>query len=227
MAEAPAEILQDGPAHGPELLHHFETPAQQKDSATLGMWTFLLTEIMFFGGLFTAYAVYRSMYYDAFASTSKYMNLVLGTLNTAVLICSSLTMALAVRAGQLNQQKLLVWLLIATMVLGGIFLCIKGVEYHEKWVEHLVPGFNWHYEDTRYAHNAQILIFLYFMMTGMHAVHMIIGEGMLLWLVVSAARGRFSRRWYTPVDMIGLYWHFVDIVWIFLFPLLYLIGHTH
>ena len=179
MAEARAEILQDGPAHGPELLHHFETAAQQKDSATLGMWTFLLTEIMFFGGMFTAYAVYRSMYYDAFASTSKYMNLVLGTLNTAVLICSSLTMAMAVRAGQLNQQKLVTWFLIATMVLGCIFLGIKAVEYHEKWVEHLVPGFNFHYEEPQYAHEAQILFFLYFVMTGMHAVHMIIGEGLL------------------------------------------------
>ena len=220
MAETPAEVLQ----HGPELLHHFATVEQQKDSATLGMWTFLVTEIMFFGGLFTAYTVYRGMYFEAFASTSKYMNLVLGSFNTAVLICSSLTMALAVRAGQLNQKKAVVWLLIATMVLGGAFLFIKGIEYHEKWVDHHVPGFNWHYDEVKYAHNAQILMFLYFVMTGMHAIHMIVGEGLLLWLVILAARGRFTDHWYTPIDMIGLYWHFVDIVWIFLFPLLYLIG---
>jgi len=213
--------------HGPELLHHFETPEQQKESATLGMWTFLATEIMFFGGMFTAYTVYRGMYYDAFASTSRYMNIVLGTVNTAVLICSSLTMALAVRAGQLNQRKAVIWFLIATMVLGVAFLGIKGVEYHEKWVEHLVPGFNWQYEDARYSHHAEILIFLYFMMTGMHALHMVIGEGLLLTLVIMALRKDFTGNWYTPIDMIGLYWHFVDIVWIFLFPLLYLIGHTH
>jgi cytochrome c oxidase subunit 3 len=224
LADTAAEVLQDHPAHGSELLHHFATPEQQKESATLGMWTFLLTEIMFFGGMFTAYAVYRSLYFDAFASTSKYMNLVLGSINTAVLICSSLTMALAVRAGQLNQRKAVVWLLVATMVLGGAFLFIKGVEYQEKWVDHHVPGFNWHYDEVKYAHQAQILMFLYFLMTGMHAIHMIVGEGLLLTLVIMAARGRFSDRWYTPIDMVGLYWHFVDIVWIFLFPLLYLIG---
>jgi len=227
LAETQAEVLQDGHAHGPELLHHFETAAQQKESALLGMWAFLATEIMFFGGLFTAYAVYRSMYFDAFASTSKYMNVILGGTNTAILLSSSLTMALAVRAGQLNQRRAVIIFLIATMVLGGIFLGIKAVEYHEKWVEHLIPGLNWHYEDTRYAHQAQILVFLYFVMTGMHAIHMIIGEGLLLSLVIMARRRRFTDRWYTPIDMIGLYWHFVDIVWIFLFPLLYLIGHTH
>jgi cytochrome c oxidase subunit 3 len=227
LADTTAEVLQDHESHGPELLHHFETPEQQKDTAVLGMWTFLLTEIMFFGGLFIAYTVYRGMYYDAFASTSKYMNLLLGTVNTAVLIGSSLTMAMAVRSGQLNQRKLVTWFLIATMLLGAVFLGVKAVEYHEKWVEHLVPGFNWHYEDARYAHTAQILVFLYFMMTGMHALHMVVGEGLLLYLVIGSVRGRFNGRWYTPIDMIGLYWHFVDIVWIFLFPLLYLIGHTH
>jgi cytochrome c oxidase subunit III len=227
LADAPAEILQDGHVHGPELLHHFETVEQQKESATLGMWAFLATEIMFFGGLFTAYAVYRTMYFDAFASTSKYMNVVLGGINTAILLTSSLTMALAVRAGQLNQRKAVIWLLIATMVLGGIFLGIKGVEYHEKWTENLIPGFKWHYEDAHFSHHAQILVVLYFVMTGMHAIHMIVGEALLLSLVIMAYRNRFSDRWYTPIDMIGLYWHFVDIVWIFLFPLLYLIGHTH
>ena len=226
MAETQAEVLQDGHAHGPELLHHFETAAQQKESALLGMWAFLATEIMFFGGLFTAYAVYRSMYFDAFASTSKYMNVILGGTNTAILLSSSLTMALAVRAGQLNQRRAVIIFLIATMVLGGIFLGIKAVEYHEKWVEHLIPGLNWHYENTRYAHQAQILVFLYFVMTGMHAIHMIVGAGLLVTLILMAARNRFSSSWYTPVEMIGLYWHFVDIVWIFLFPLLYLIGHT-
>jgi cytochrome c oxidase subunit 3 len=211
-------------AHGPELRHHFEEPEQQFESARLGMWAFLVTEIMFFGGLFAAYTLYRSMYPDAFASTSQYMQVIVGAVNTAVLICSSLTMALAVRAGQLGQRKLIILFVIATMILGGVFLGVKAYEYHHKWVEHLVPGFNWHYEEARYARPAQILFFLYFVMTGMHALHMIVGEGLLLTLVIMAYKHRFSVKWSTPVEIVGLYWHFVDIVWIFLFPLLYLIG---
>jgi cytochrome c oxidase subunit 3 len=211
--------------HGPELRHHFESPEQQAEASTLGMWAFLVTEIMFFGGLFAAYSLYRTLYPHAFASTSKHMGVLLGGINTAVLICSSLTMALAVRAGQLGQRRLIVLFLIATMLLGGVFLGIKAYEYHHKWEEHLVPGFNWHYDEPQYAHNAAILFFLYFVMTGMHALHMIIGEGILLWLVLRARAGRFSATYYTPIEMVGLYWHFVDIVWIFLFPLLYLIGH--
>jgi cytochrome c oxidase subunit 3 len=210
--------------HGPELLHHFEQPEQQFESATLGMWTFLVTEIMFFGGLFAAYTIYRAMYPDAFASSSEYMQVIVGGVNTAVLICSSLTMVLAVRSGQLGQRNAVILFLIATMFLGAVFLGVKAYEYHHKWVEHLVPGFNWHYEHPQYARNAEILFFLYFLMTGMHAVHMIVGEGLLLTLVVMAIRRRFSTRYYTPIEIVGLYWHFVDIVWIFLFPLLYLIG---
>ena len=210
--------------HGPELRHHFEQPDQQFESATLGMWTFLVTEIMFFGGLFAAYTIYRGMYPDAFASTSQYMQVIVGGVNTAVLICSSLTMALAVRAGHLGQRNLIILFLIATMVLGAVFLGVKAYEYHHKWVEHLVPGFNWNYENVRYARQAQILFFLYFLMTGMHALHMIVGEGLLATILVMAVKRRFSARWSTPVEIVGLYWHFVDIVWIFLFPLLYLIG---
>lgn len=211
-------------AHGPELRHHFEQPEQQYESATLGMWVFLATEIMFFGGLFAAYTIYRTAYPDAFASSSQYMDVIIGGFNTAVLICSSLTMALGVRSAQLGQRKPLILFLIATMLLGCVFLGIKGYEYHHKWVEHLVPGFNWNYPIPQYSHHAQILFFLYFVMTGMHAVHMIIGEGILLTLVVMAYRGRFTERYFTPVEITGLYWHFVDIVWIFLFPMLYLIG---
>jgi cytochrome c oxidase subunit III len=213
-------------AHAPELRHHFDTVEQQRNSSVLGMWAFLVTELMFFGGMFCSYMIYRNMYPDAFASTSRYMNVMLGGVNTAVLICSSLTMALAVRSAQLGHKKALIWFLILTLFLGSIFLGIKAVEYHEKWVDHHVPGPAFHYEDARYAQHAQILFFLYFAMTGMHAVHMIVGAGLLIWLIVMASRNRFSAAWYTPVDMIGLYWHFVDIVWIFLFPLLYLIGHT-
>lgn len=210
--------------HGPELRHHFETPDQQVDTSTIGMWTFLVTEIMFFSGMFFAYALYRSMYHDAFASTSKHMDLIVGAVNTAVLLCSSYTMVLAVRAAKLGQRKGIMIFIAATMALGLVFLALKGYEYWHKWVEHLVPGFNFHYEQPQFQHQAQILFFLYFMMTGMHALHMVVGEGLLFTILVMAWRGRFSAKWNTPVDMIGLYWHFVDIIWIFLFPLLYLIG---
>jgi cytochrome c oxidase subunit 3 len=207
------------------LRHHFATAEQQMDAATLGMWTFLITEVLFFGGMFTAYAIYRNMYPDAFASTSRYMDVVLGGTNTAVLICSSLTMAMAVRAAQLSKRKDLMNFLILTMVFGTAFLVVKAFEYHSKWVEHLVPGFGFQYEPVQYTQHAQILFFLYFCMTGMHAVHMIVGLGLLLYLYIQAKRGVFTANYFSPVEMIGLYWHFVDIVWIFLFPLLYLIGH--
>jgi len=206
--------------------HHFDTAEQQLDSSTLGMWVFLLTEIMFFGGMFVSYTVYRTTYPDAFASTSRFMNVTMGGINTAVLICSSLTMALAVRSAQIGSRRLLLLFLILTLLLGCVFLGVKYDEYHEKWTDHHIPGPGFRYDDPRYFHQAQILFFLYFAMTGMHALHMIVGAGMLSTLIAMAARGRFSAAWYTPVEMIGLYWHFVDIVWIFLFPLLYLIGHN-
>lgn len=212
--------------HEPGLRHHFDDSAQQLDSSTLGMWVFLVTEVMFFGGMFGSYTVYRNMYPDAFASTSHFMNVTIGAINTGVLIFSSFTMVLAVRSAQLGQKKAIIAFLVLTVILGCVFLGLKYVEYHEKWVDHHIPGPGFQYADSRYLHQAQILFFLYFAMTGMHAIHMIVGVGLLTTLIVMAARDRFSAAWYTPVEMIGLYWHFVDIVWIFLFPLLYLIGHT-
>ncbi len=206
------------------LRHHFASAEQQLDASILGMWTFLITEVLFFGGMFAAYAVYRNMYYGAFASTSRYMDVTLGGTNTAVLICSSLTMVLAVRAAQLSKRRDTMLFVVLTMVFGIIFLGVKAFEYHSKWVEHLVPGFNFQYEPAQYAQHAQILFFLYFCMTGMHAIHMIVGLGLLTWLFVKARKGVFSNAYFSPVEMVGLYWHFVDIVWIFLFPLLYLIG---
>ncbi|MGI9074736.1 MAG: cytochrome c oxidase subunit 3 family protein [Bryobacteraceae bacterium] len=226
MAETVIPVGHEPSAEATHLRHHFATAEQQMDASTLGMWTFLVTEVLFFGGMFAGYAVYRAMYPAAFASTSNYMDVVLGGTNTAVLICSSLTMALSVRAAQLSKRKDLIVLLILTMIFGTIFLVIKGFEYHSKWVEHLVPGFNFRYDEApQYAHNAQILFFLYFCMTGMHAIHMIVGLGLLTYLLVQAMRRVFNANYFAPVEMIGLYWHFVDIVWIFLFPLLYLIGH--
>lgn len=226
MAETLVPLKHEEPsAEETHLRHHFATPEQQMEASTLGMWTFLITEVLFFGGMFTSYAIYRGIYPGAFASTSRYMDVVLGGSNTAVLICSSLTMALAVRAAQLSNKKALIRFLIFTMIFGTIFLVIKGFEYHAKWVEHLVPGFGFQYEPSYYTQNAQILFFLYFCMTGMHAIHMIVGLGLLSYLLIQAKRGIFTANYFSPVEMIGLYWHFVDIVWIFLFPLLYLIGH--
>ena len=213
-------------AHETGLRHHFDDSEQQFESSTLGMWVFLVTEIMFFGGMFGGYTVYRNLYPDAFASTSQFMNVTIGAINTGVLICSSFTMVLAVRCAQLDQKRAMIVFLILTLALGCVFLGLKYVEYHEKWVDHHIPGPGFHYADARYARQAQILFFLYFAMTGMHAIHMIVGAGLLTTLILMAARNRFSAAWYTPVEMIGLYWHFVDIVWIFLFPLLYLVGHT-
>jgi cytochrome c oxidase subunit 3 len=212
--------------HSPELRHHFDDSEQQLESSTLGMWVFLVTEVMFFGGMFGSYTVYRNLFPEAFASTSHFMNVTIGAINTGVLICSSFTMVLAVRSAQLGQKRALITFLVLTLVLGCIFLSLKYVEYHEKWVDHHVPGPSFHYAEPQFARQAQILFFLYFAMTGMHAVHMIVGAGLLTTLIIMATRNRFSAEWYTPVEMIGLYWHFVDIVWIFLFPLLYLIGHT-
>ncbi len=209
--------------HSPALLHHFDTAGQQKDASTLGMWLFLVTEIMFFGGMFTAYIVYRSLHPEGFVEASHELNLTMGAINTAVLICSSLTMVLAVRAAQLSERNSIVMYLILTMILGTIFLGIKAVEYHEKYVNHHIPGFDFHFPGPN-APYAEMFFFLYFAMTGLHATHMIIGLVLLAILTVRAARGRFNAEYNTPVDLTGLYWHFVDIVWIFLFPLLYLLG---
>ena len=222
MADSQATLT----SHEAGLRHHFDDSAQQFESSTLGMWVFLVTEIMFFGGMFVSYTIYRSMYRDAFASTSHFMNVTIGAINTGVLISSSFTMVLGVRAAQLGQKKALIAFLVLTLILGCVFLGLKYVEYHEKWVDHHIPGPGFRYEDARYFQQAQLLFFLYFAMTGMHALHMIVGAGLLTTLIAMAARNRFSAAWYTPVEMIGLYWHFVDIIWIFLFPLLYLIGRT-
>lgn len=209
--------------HSLALRHHFASREQQKEASTLGMWVFLVTEVMFFGGMFLAYVVYRSWYPEAFAAASHHLDLVLGAFNTAVLIGSSLTMALAVRAAQLGARRGLMLFLILTMALGSVFLVVKGFEWHHKYVENHIPGPNFHYEGPL-AGNVQLFFSLYFGMTGLHAFHMVIGLGLLGTLLYFAWRGKYTAEYNTPIDMAGLYWHFVDIVWIFLFPLLYLIG---
>jgi cytochrome c oxidase subunit III len=205
------------------LAHQFDDAAQQRDAANFGMWVFLVTEIMFFGGLFAGYAIYRTMYPDAFALTSRYMNVTLGTVNTIVLITSSLTMALAVFSSRTNERRATGLLLLSTIALGLVFLAVKMYEYHEKYLEHIVPGVDFRLSGPEAGH-MQMLFCFYFIMTGLHAVHMVIGVGLLGWLVRKNSGGAFSRGYNNPVEIVGLYWHFVDIVWIFLFPLLYLIG---
>jgi cytochrome c oxidase subunit 3 len=210
-------------AHHPALAHQFENLEQQTEAATLGMWVFLVTEVLFFGGLFLTYAVYRALYPAAFAAASHELDVLLGGINTAVLITSSLTMALAVRAAQLDQRRLLMMFLVLTMVLGTVFLGIKAFEYYHKFTEHHVPGAAFQFEQE-HARHAQIFFSLYFIMTGLHAIHMIIGIGVLLVMLFWAWRGTITAEYAGPIEISGLYWHFVDIVWIFLFPLLYLIG---
>ena len=219
----------DSHAHPPESLAlrvQFDTAEQQKDASTLGMWIFLITEIMFFGGMFLAYTYYRSVYPDVFAVASSSLNVYIGAANTVVLLCSSLTMVLAVRAAQLGRRKAIVTYLILTLLLGGAFLGVKAYEWHEKFVEHHIPGPGFHLEGLPAAAqgHAQLFFSLYFGMTGLHALHMIIGVGMLLTLIYYARKGRYTAEYMTPVDLSGLYWHFVDIIWIYLFPLLYLIS---
>jgi cytochrome c oxidase subunit 3 len=207
------------------LAHQFDDLDQQSEAVTLGMWVFLVTEVLFFGGLFTGYAVYRTNYPQAFAEASRLLDVRLGAINTAVLICSSLTMALAVHAAQFGKRAKLVVYLLGTVLLGTVFLGIKAVEYSHKFHEHLVPGRDFTFKEP-HAQQAQLFFSFYFAMTGMHALHMIIGIGILTVLIFLSWRGRFSPEYYSPIDVTGLYWHFVDIVWIFLFPLLYLISRT-
>jgi cytochrome c oxidase subunit III len=209
-----------------ELYGQFQTMEQQRETSSLGMWVFLVTEVLFFGGMFMTYTLNRSTYPDVFGEASRSINLNLGAFNTVVLIGSSLTMAMAVWASQVGKKHLVTIFLISTLILGSVFLGVKGVEYHEKFVEHHIPGVNFIFEPgasvATNAH-AQLFFSLYFAMTGLHALHMIIGAGLLLWLIKQSMRGRFTPEYNTPVELVGLYWHFVDIVWIFLFPLLYLI----
>jgi cytochrome c oxidase subunit 3 len=210
----------------PRLQHHFDSLEQQKESATLGMWTFLVTEIMFFGGLFLVYTIYRVQNPAGFAVASRQLDIGLGLFNTVVLIGSSFTMAMGVHSAALGRRKGTVFWLLATILLGSAFLGVKVKEYEHKFEHHLVPGrFDPEPAKIPLEHRraAEAYFSLYFAMTGLHATHMVIGIPILGVLAVMAYRGRFSRSYSTPVEMFGLYWHFVDIIWIFLFPLLYLI----
>lgn len=279
--------------HPPFLAHHYATPEQQYQSNKLGMWVFLSTEILMFGGLFCAYAVYRHNHPDVFAYAHQYLDKILGAINTVVLIASSLTMAWAVRCAQINKTRGLI-ICLALTILGGVgFMCIKGIEYHHKWQHHLWVGaankYSAEYKgpkeeehathapaapvaqrlprpnadgvdpnagtadepklkpsfvapaglasketaaehDIRFADLGKLeqervstFFSVYFLMTGLHGLHVLIGMGLITWVLVRAARKEFGSQYFTPVDLVGLYWHLVDLIWIFLFPLLYLI----
>jgi cytochrome c oxidase subunit III len=213
--------------HPGALAHQFDDLEQQMEAATLGMWVFLVTEVLFFGGLFATYLVYRHAYPDAFTAGSRELLVWAGTTNTAVLITSSLTMALAVQAAQVGRRRSLMIFLMLTMVLGCVFLGIKAFEYYTEYLEHHIPGVAFQFELQQFSH-AQIFFSLYFVMTGLHAVHMTIGLGIMAVMLWWSYRGVITKAYFTPVEVSGLYWHFVDIVWIFLFPLLYLVGrHVH
>ena len=220
----------------PSLQHHFANMEQQREAGTLGMWIFLVTEIMFFGGMFLAYTLYRTLYPEAFASASNHLDITLGAVNTGVLILSSFTMAMAVYFTQTGKSRPQVLCLILTLILGLTFLGIKAVEYHQKYTDRLIPGklipgaefttdpHAVHLLEGATLKQVEMFYYIYFAMTGMHALHMIIGAGLLLYLIIFSLKGRFDPEYHSPVEVIGLYWHFVDIVWIFLFPLLYLLG---
>ena len=257
-------------SHGEHLAHHFDNAEQQFESGKLGMWIFLSTEILLFGGLFCAYSVYRSNHPEIFLYAHRFLDKPLGAINTAVLICSSFTMAWAVRCTQLGRRKALVRLLGATIALAACFLGIKYVEYRHKWREGLLWGKEFHatFErpaapvipppkpapginpderslippaaqgpsglarpgERRYVeeaggppHDVQVFFAVYFLMTGLHGIHVIAGMVLLTLILLRATRGEFGPSYFTPVDLAGLYWHLVDLIWIFLFPLLYLI----
>src|SRR5436190_18774873 len=228
----PTDLSADAPRvlAPPHLAHHFDDLAQQREAATLGMWAFLATEVMFFGAVFTSFTVYRIFYARAFAEGAHHLSLALGAINSGVLLCSSYTVVLAVHFAQGGNRKRLVQMVLATMVLGALFLCIKATEYYLEYAHQLVPGFNFRYgrhegQTEVLAPGVRLFMSFYFIMTAIHATHMLVGLGIFAWMAWTAHKGRYSPRYYNPIEIGGLYWHFVDVVWIFLFPVLYLLRY--
>ena len=226
-APAPTETdgAHDSPAH---LEHHFVSSRQQFDSAKLGMWVFLITEVLLFSGMFVAYAVFRQWNPEAFVAASGTLDQMWGTINTVVLLTSSLTVALSIHYIKQDKVKQCISYLLITLGLAGVFMVIKYVEYTSKFEHGIYPGAAFDPHGAHYEHLAGMaavpqFFSIYFVMTGIHGLHVIIGMIVIGALAFMAWRGSFSSEWYTPVELTGLYWHLVDIVWIFLFPLLYLI----
>ncbi len=206
-----------------QVAHHFDSAETQFAANKLGIWLFLVTEVLLFGGMFLAFAVFRSWHGEAFAEAHRHLDKVLGSINTVALITSSFTMALAVRASQRGAKRETVALLAATLALALVFLVIKFFEYRHKFEHGLLPGR--FFTAAGFVHPAARTFFgVYFMMTGIHGLHVAIGIGLIGWVLLRARRGEFSSRYYAPVEGVGLYWHLVDMIWIYHFPLLYLVG---
>lgn len=246
---ASAEALSHN-THDPYLAHHFEDRQQQDESHTLGLWVFLATEIMFFGGLFLAFTVYHVVFSEAFGLASNKLAISYGVINTGVLLLSSFTMAMSVYSAQTGQKKKIIAYLAVTLLCACTFMGIKYVEWKSKFDHHLVPGPSFKFDiddpypaaelpadwpakreallaaDPYIERHAQMFFVMYFCITGLHGIHVLIGMGLIGWILLRAIRGEFNERWFTPVEMVGLYWHLVDVIWIYVFPLIYLI-HRH
>ncbi len=210
---------------GAPVEEQYDDPDQQREAATLGMWVFLATEILFFGVLFASYTVCRVLYPDGFAVASRHTDMLLGTIETAVLLISSCLIALGVRAIKLDQYRIAAWLMAATATLGIAFLVMHGFEYYKEYTEHLVPGVDF-VQQGPHAHAVELFFFLYYVITGFHSLHVAIGVTLILVLAVRVSRGTFGSQRYTTPELTALYWHLVDIVWIFAFPVIYLVGRA-
>ncbi len=206
----------------PTLKSYFATKEQQFDASKIGMWLFLTTEILMFGGLFVGFGLMQGKFPEAFLQAHHHLDKNLGALNTIVLLISSFTMVMAVWAAQHSKKQLLITMLLITLTCAGIFLGVKYFEYSHKFHEGLLPGKFYHHEGDTVP--GQFMFFsFYFMMTGLHGIHILGGMVVITWLLIRAMKGEFTANYYTPVDLVGLYWHLVDLIWIYLFPLLYLI----
>ncbi|MEO8809647.1 MAG: cytochrome c oxidase subunit 3 family protein [Rhodanobacter sp.] len=210
---------------GPQIAEQYDDAVQQREAATLGMWLFLSTEIMFFGVLFASYTICRVLYPQGFAEASRHTDMLLGTIETAVLLTSSSLIALALRAIKLDQRRVATWLMIGTASLGVTFLVMHGFEYYSEYTEHLIPGFNFD-QPGPHSHAVELFFCLYYFITGFHSLHVIIGVVLIFTLAMRVARGAFGPRHHTTLELVALYWHLVDIVWIFVFPVIYLVGRA-
>lgn len=231
MATATPQAIDDvhgGPHRPPHLQHHFVSSEQQFETAKLGIWLFLITEILLFSGMFVAYTVFRIWYPESFDAASATLDATLGGLNTLVLLASSFTVAMSIHMAQRDNQRAVLINLIITLVLAAAFMVIKGIEYKAKFDGGAFPGgffapHGHHYGGLANVPYAAQFFSVYFIMTGIHGIHVLVGMGIITWVAIRAYRGEFSSNYYTPIEVTGLYWHLVDIIWIFLFPLLYLI----
>lgn len=222
-----SEAIGAGRARGgaPTVEEQFDDPVQQREAATLGMWLFLSTEILFFGVLFASYTVCRVLHYEGFAAASRHTDMLLGSIETAVLLVSSSLIAIGVRAVRLNERRLAVWLLAGTSALGATFLILHGFEYHDEYTEHLIPGIDFA-QNGVHAHEVELFFCLYYFITGFHSLHVLIGVLVILVLAIRVGRGTFGPQRHTTLELAALYWHLVDIVWIFVYPAIYLVGRA-